>query len=277
MDAGLINLLANIKGLTVNNLWKYFLLGLFRFAPIIALAPFLGSKLIPTIGRALFMVFLTLIFMPIILFHAEHKDLTTVAFLGLSIKELLIGYIIGFFVAIPFYIVQSTGIVIDYMRGSSQLMSQDPTMQTQTSSIGILFNFFLIVIFFQSDAIIYFYDMIATSYLMIPVDSLINPKFFNSQMIFWQQAESTLGYLFETSLQLGAPCILAILMAEMFLGIANRLAPQVQIAFLGMALKSLLGLILLWSGWFFILKHAKISLFDWLKKLTEIIHSVMVQ
>ena len=228
-------------------------------------------------GRSLFIVFLTLVFMPIILFHAQHKELTSMAFLGLSIKELLIGYIIGFFVSIPFYIVQSTGIVIDYMRGSSQLMSQDPSMQTQTSSIGILFNYFLILIFFQSDAILYFFDLIATSFLVIPIDGIISPKFFSSNTFFWQHAESTLAYLFATSLQLGAPCILAILMAEMFLGIANRLAPQVQIAFLGMALKSLLGLILLWTGWFFILKHAQISLFDWLKKLSEMIHHVVVQ
>ena len=44
------------------------------------------------------------------------------------------------------------------------------------------------------------------------------------------------------AIQLAAPALVAILMAEMFLGIANRLAPQVQIAFLGMSIKSLLGL-----------------------------------
>jgi len=44
-------------------------------------------------------------------------------------------------------------------------------------------------------------------------------------------------------------------MAEMFLGIANRLAVNVQIAFLGMALKSLFGLALLWAGWSFIIQQ----------------------
>lgn len=58
-------------------------------------------------------------------------------------------------------------------------------------------------------------------------------------------------------MKLAAPAIIAILMAEMFLGIANRLAPQVQIAFLGMPLKSFLGLLLLFVGWFAILGDMK--------------------
>jgi type III secretion protein T len=63
--------------------------------------------------------------------------------------------------------------------------------------------------------------------------------------------------VFDLSLKLAAPALVAILMAEMFLGIANRLAPQVQIAFLGMPLKSFLGLLLLFFGWFAILGDMK--------------------
>jgi type III secretion protein T len=40
-----------------------------------------------------------------------------------------------------------------------------------------------------------------------------------------------------------------ILMTDFFLGIANRLAPQVQITFLGMPLKSLLALFIIFLGW----------------------------
>ncbi len=51
------------------------------------------------------------------------------------------------------------------------------------------------------------------------------------------------------SMQLAAPGLLAILMTDVFLGIANRLAPQVQITFLGMPLKSLLALTVVCFGW----------------------------
>jgi type III secretory pathway component EscT len=51
------------------------------------------------------------------------------------------------------------------------------------------------------------------------------------------------------SIQLATPALLAILMTDVFLGIANRLAPQVQITFLGMPLKSLLALVIVCLGW----------------------------
>jgi type III secretory pathway component EscT len=59
-------------------------------------------------------------------------------------------------------------------------------------------------------------------------------------------------------------------MTETFLGIANRLAPQVQIAFLGMSLKSLVGLGILCLAWFFILKQMNKLMFAWLEKLTSL-------
>jgi type III secretory pathway component EscT len=50
------------------------------------------------------------------------------------------------------------------------------------------------------------------------------------------------------SIQLATPALIAILMTDVFLGIANRLAPQVQITFLGMPLKSLLALLVIAIG-----------------------------
>ena len=53
----------------------------------------------------------------------------------------------------------------------------------------------------------------------------------------------------ERTTQLAAPALIMILMTDFFLGIANRLAPQVQITFLGMPLKSLLALVIVFFGW----------------------------
>jgi type III secretion protein T len=60
----------------------------------------------------------------------------------------------------------------------------------------------------------------------------------------------------------------------MFLGIANRLAPQVQIAFLGMSLKSLLGIGLLFVGWFFILLQMSKQAQIWLKTLQYMLQTI---
>ena len=73
------------------------------------------------------------------------------------------------------------------------------------------------------------------------------------------------------SIQLGAPSIIGILMAEMFLGIANRLAPQVQIVFLGISLKSWVGLAILAVAWVFIINQLGKESLSWVKSITQVI------
>ena len=56
-----------------------------------------------------------------------------------------------------------------------------------------------------------------------------------------------------------------ILMTDVFLGIANRLAPQVQITFLGMPLKSLLALTIVTLGLKLFTDQLVIETYDWLQ------------
>lgn len=265
--------------MTYNNLWIYFLLGLLRLAPMVAIVPFLGAKIIPMSARMGLAIALTIMFLPTVIFYSlsiqstAPVDLDTM-FLVLSVKELMIGFFIGMIAGVPFFIAQSSGILIDYMRGSSMLMAQDPTTQSQVSPIGILYNYFLIDLFFRLDGPFLFFDAISESFRFIPIDGYLGATFFNADNSFWKMAFEILQQIFTISIQLSAPAILAILMAEMFLGIANRLAPQVQIAFLGMSLKSLLGLTLLWAGWLIITTKMGEMSIDWMKKLGEILYAI---
>ena len=99
-------------------------------------------------------------------------------------------------------------------------------------------------------------------------------NFFSLTTPLWKQATTILHSIIAISLQLAAPSLVAILMAEVFLGIANRLAPQVQIIFLGMPIKSLLGIFFLWVGWLFILTQGNKQLFSWFRSLEQIIDSL---
>jgi type III secretory pathway component EscT len=63
---------------------------------------------------------------------------------------------------------------------------------------------------------------------------------------------------------------MAILMTELFLGIANRLAPNVQISFLGMALKSLIGIVFLALAWLLITQKLSLHMTDILNGFLKI-------
>jgi type III secretory pathway component EscT len=158
------------------------------------------------------------------------------------------------------------------MRGAQSLQVTDPTTSTQTGPIGILYNYILIVIFFSIGGPFLFIDAIAKSYHLIPVDKFFNPIFFSMKIPFWKLLVGLLNYILTMAIQLGSPAIIGILMAEMFLGIANRLAPQVQIVFLGMPLKSWIGLAMLAVAWYYILQQLGKESDAWLKVVENAIN-----
>ncbi|MCB1107877.1 MAG: flagellar biosynthetic protein FliR [Chlamydiia bacterium] len=274
MSMNYANLLSNLPNISIMGVISLFLLIIMRIGPILVLAPFFGAKLAPGIARLGLAVFIAAIFLPFIATHVKAPLSFDMSFVLYSLKEILIGLIIGFFITVPFYIVQTSGTIIDYLRGASIMQSQDPLMQTQTSPIGILYNYILIVIFFQINGPLLFFDSLLRSYALIPPTELINPVFFSVKSTFWKMSFDVINEIVTIAIQMAAPALVAILMAEMFLGIANRLAPQVQIAFLGMSIKSLLGLALLWTAWFFILKQFTKHSYSWIELLDKLIYSM---
>jgi len=238
-----------------------------RMVPLLVLVPFLGAKTVPRVARLLFAGCLTIIFLPNIVVHLRQDIVMSMFFIGLMLKEVVIGFILGFLASIPFFIAQSSGSLIDHIRGSSSLQVTDPTTQTQTGPVGILYNYVLIAVFFTIGGPFVFFDALSTSFTIIPVDHLINPTFFNLKLPFWQMIVGLVNQVLTIAIQLGAPSIIGILMAEMFLGIANRLAPQVQIVFLGISLKSWVGLGLLAAAWYFIMNQLGKDSLEWMKMI----------
>ncbi|HSW72699.1 MAG TPA: flagellar biosynthetic protein FliR [Chlamydiales bacterium] len=260
-----LNLLLNFPNLDSNTVLGYCLLVLMRIIPILVLAPFLGAKNVPGTIRMMFAIALTAIIIPGVLMNAKNDINFNLLFVGYTLKELFIGFIIGFFVSIPFNIAQSSGSLIDFIRGSQALQVTDPTTQSQTGPLGLVYNYILIVIFFALDGPFLFFNGLVTSFQIVPPDSFFSPLFFSLKLPVWKLSLSMLNTLMSLAIQLAAPSIVGILMTEMFLGIANRLAPQVQIVFLGIPLKSWVGIAFLLVAWYFILNQLGKESLNWLK------------
>lgn len=270
-----LSLLLNLPGLSPMTVLSLLFLMLSRIIPIMTLAPFLGSKNLPGPVKIMFSLALIAILMPQVLL-AKHSDITLSWGFGiLIIKEVFIGSILGFMVSIPFSIVQSSGTLIDHMRGSSSLQVTDPTTQTQTGPIGIVYNMVLIAMYYIVGGPFLFIDAVSHSFQLLPVDQMISTEFFNMNLPFWQTIIDLLNKILNLAIQLAAPSLVGVLMAEMFLGIANRLAPQVQIVFLGIPLKSWVGLALLTLAWGFILQQMTKESIIWTKSLDEMLYQII--
>ncbi|HPE85273.1 MAG TPA: flagellar biosynthetic protein FliR, partial [Chlamydiales bacterium] len=230
----------------------------------------------PAPARIGIAIILTLVFMPTII-HSSNLAITfNAAMIGYALKEFVIGFFIAFLAMIPFLIANTAGLLIDYMRGASMMQMQDPNLQSQTSPIGQLYNYVLILIFFVVGGPFFFFDAIQQSFQFMPVDAWLKLGAFSQHTPLFKLLVDVVNQVMTIAIQLGAPAILAILMTEVFLGIANRLAQQVQIAFLGMSLKSLAALTLLWAGWFFTLKVLSKQTLDWFKMIDNILYTLKI-
>ncbi len=269
-----LSLLLALPGLQPATVLSIFFLTLARMLPIIAFAPFLGSKNLPMTIRMMFGIALVAIFLPQNLLHAKEEIPFSMIFVFLLAKELLMGAVIGFLAALPFYTAQMSGSLIDHQRGASALQVTDPTTQTQTGPVGLLYNYVLIAVFFSLGGPFIFLDGVATSYQLIPVDGLISPTLFSLQTPFGKLIITLFANVMNLAIQLAAPALIGILLTDMFLGIANRLAPQVQIVFLGISLKSWVGIALLTAAWTLIIKVMGKEAISWIKTINNLIEQV---
>ncbi len=269
--ASLLLSLPHLQPMTVLSI---FFLTLARLLPILSLSPFLGAKNIPMTIRMMFGIALVAIFLPQNLMIAHHEIPFSMLYLGYILKELLIGAILGFLSAVPFYVAQMAGGLIDHQRGASSLQINDPTTQSQTGPIGLVYNYMLIALFFSLDGPFLFFHGVASAYQLIPVDGTINPALFTFHTHFGQQIVQLLQQMMTLAIQLSAPALIGILLTDMFLGIANRLAPQVQIVFLGISVKSWVGIALLTAAWGLIVQTMGAEAIDWIKGLNRLIDQI---
>lgn len=254
------------------SLMALLLLGLMRILPIIALVPFLGAKNLNRPAKIGLGITIVVILFPKLLF-VTHSPLTfNLTLVCYAFKELCVGFSLGMLTAAPFFVAESAGILIDHQRGASSLMVNDPIFLNQNAPTGVLFNYVGIVIFFWLNGPFIFLNALITSYEVIPPDVFISPLVFAEPSPFFQQAVSLLNKEMSIAIQLAIPSLLLMLMTDCTLGIINRLAPQVMITFLGMPLKSLLGIAIVWLGWFILIKQFAIEYMSWMNILKEAVH-----
>lgn len=254
-----------------SEVWKVFLLGMARVVPTIALAPFLGGKLLPDTLKLGFGVAVVFIFLPFLVVQHTQPIQLDITFMLLLVKESLVGSLLGFFITIPFYYTQGAGALIDHQRGSQSLQVMDPSTQMQTSPTGTLFNNMMLVIFFSLGGPLLFFDAIFTSYSVLPFDQFIPPSFFDGTRPIWIATIAVCNTVVKLSLQLAAPAVIAMLLSDLFLGIANRMAPQVQISFLLWSFKAFVGIGMVWIAWWITLKQFEVQGLSWLKTFTQLI------
>lgn len=161
----------------------------------------------------------------------------------LYLKEIFYGLSIGFAVAILFYALESVGQMVDNQRGMSIARILIPQLGEQGSMTGVFLFQLAIVIYLTTGGHRIFFQSFFGSYLTLPLLEFpkVGPGLFPMMDLFIKIS----GEVLFIALQLAAPVIIAIFVADIILGITNRVAPQINVWEMGFNVKGYIGILML--------------------------------
>jgi type III secretion protein T len=158
-------------------------------------------------------------------------------------REFTIGMIMGFFAAIPFWALDISGFIIDTIRGSSMASVLNPMLGDQTSVFGMVFAQTMAALFLVSGGFNALLVALYGSYAVLPPGTTLSfdRSFFYVLNLQWYA-------MWELALRFTMPAMAGMLLVDIALGFANRAAPQMNVFFLAMPIKTIVALLLLSVG-----------------------------
>ncbi|MCB1804795.1 MAG: type III secretion system export apparatus subunit SctT [Candidatus Competibacteraceae bacterium] len=228
----------------INDLGQALLVFTFCLPRLIAafmIMPVFSKQVLPGLIRNGVAGSLALFIFPLAIANAPTEPLSLISGFIILTKEMVIGMLIGYAAAAPFWAIESAGFFIDNQRGATMASSIDPLTGSQTSPLGIFLVQALTVVFFVSGGFLLFLGALYNSYQLWPVFSFF-------PVLNWDAIPYFLGILdrlMGLAVLLAAPMIITMFMAEYSLGLISRFAPQLNVFFLAMPVKSAVGIFLL--------------------------------
>lgn len=214
------------------------LLIVLRLTPILAFTPVFGGESTPRRFRIGLALLLAAAVTP---FDAGLgvRDTAGGELLLLAVKELLIGITMALFVRILFDMIAAVGSLIDMSRGASMMQMFDPMSRSQQTPLALFHSVTALALFFSIGGHHLLLSAIVGSLQVAPPTQLLPGRFLGEPAV--SALIGLFADLFALALQLAAPVIVVMFITDVALGMMDRIAQGIQVFFLGMPLKGLLG------------------------------------
>lgn len=249
----------------------FFLLIFMRIAGIFFFTPFFSSDAVNRRMRLGLVFFIT-----IIIFALVPKEISVIENMSfgklavLVIKETLIGVIIGYFMLMIFSAVQMAAQIYSNDMGFGMVNVFDPLSQFQIPVLGQFKYLFMLALFFILGFhrnMIYF---IIESFYKIKVGMIT----YHSNVLA-EEMMKNFGYYFEISVKLSLPILGVLFVTDVLLGIMARIAPQMNVFFVGMPLKILVGFVFLIASVPYIVSYFEFMLNDGFQRVVQVLKLVI--
>lgn len=156
-------------------------------------------------------------------------------FSALLIGEVALGALLGFSLHAAFAVLAMAGRLLDLQMGFGMAAALDPVTRANLPVMGVALTLLGMSVFFCVDGHHALLRGIARMAQSLPPGAL------------WRLPDASMlaramGALFSMTIVVAAPALFMLLLTELALDVASRLLPQMNVLFVGMPLKALVGL-----------------------------------
>jgi flagellar biosynthetic protein FliR len=223
---------------SLEELWRALFLTV-RLSALLLALPFFSTRLLPVALKVICLITLSVSFYPLVQQQPVPTPLGPVHLGLLVVGEFFVGLLIGFVAQLLFVGIQLGGELMNQQMGLGLATILDPQNAQQSSVISNFQYILAVLLFFATHAHHWFIWAMAESLHAIPLLGSTLPTTVLAFLVV------TLAKAFVVAVQMAAPILAALLLANVGMGIVARLVPQMNVFILSFPVTIGVGLLML--------------------------------
>lgn len=218
--------------------FELFVLILIRLASFVFAAPFFNMANVPRKVKAGFALCLT------VLVYSLFPDMTVeyngmIDYAIIVVEEMIVGILLGAVTSFCVQIIMFAGKIIDMDIGISMAQLYDPTTRMQVGIMGNFYYYMMMLLLIISGMHQYLVAAIVETYKVIPIGGVKFGAGIYTAIISFMSDFFVIGF------RIALPVFAAALLMNCVLGIMAKVAPQMHMFAVGIQLKLLTGLLIM--------------------------------
>lgn len=215
---------------------EYFLLVFVRITCFVYAAPFFSMSNTPRnvrVGLSFFVSVLMYFTVP----RSELVYSTLIGYTIIVLKEAVTGLLIGFAANLCTTIVSFAGHIADMEMGLSMVNLLDPATKQNTTITGVYYNYMVLLLLMLSGMHRYLIKALAETYILIPINGAV----FKSEALLSSMLQFMSDYIM-VGFRICLPVFAVMLILNAVLGVLAKVSPQLNMFAVGIQMKVLVGL-----------------------------------
>ena len=211
-------------------------LAFMRVSGFVFAAPVLGSPVIPRLIKVWYSLLLAMIMIPVVSAYADVPSVETVTFFVLAGREVMLGILMGMICSLFIHGVEFGGHLVGLQMGFAASTLFDPLSKNQAAVVGRFQAMLALVLFLILNGHHSMLQGLALSYKAVPPSlSSFGPR-------AGKELIALSGTVFTIAIRTSIPALIALLLAQIGVGLLAKTMPQMNVFVIGFPVKIALGL-----------------------------------